>query len=132
MGIKSDAQNPTHHLFVRLEIVNNGRRPARVERIAVVIPESTAPVIPKREQSSTLKLVSSEFVLFDADTTGRFIEISPEGGKYVHEQYNFPENIARVMFKEQTEGKAIVRLTSGKELVATFYLVNPDALPKSG
>ena len=132
MGIKSDARNPVHHLFVRLEMVNNGRRSVRVERMAVLVPGTTAPIIPKREEGANLKLVSSELVLFDAEDKGRFIEISPEGGKYIHEQYNFPENIARVMFQEQREGKILVRLTSGKELFTTFCLVNPDHLPKSG
>jgi hypothetical protein len=132
MGIKSDAQNPKHHLYVRLEIVNNGGRSARVERIAVMLPESTAPIIPRREQSSTLRLVSSEFVLFDAETKGRFIEIPPGGGKHVHEQYNFPENTARVMFQEQKEGKAFIRLTSGKKLFTTFFLIDPDDLLKLG
>lgn len=131
MGIKSDGQNPKLHLYVRLQIVNNGRRPTRIERAWFKLPESTGPILPELLQSKNVKLVSSEFVIFDAETKGRFIEISSEGGKYVFEN-SIPQNLAHAMFQELKEGKAFVRLTSGKELMTTFCLVNPNDLLKSG
>lgn len=129
MGFQSNEVNPKFHLYVQISVVNEGRRLVRIESVGVISPNSTLKTWPKPGQPSlSLKISSSKRELFNAKNKGRLLELSPEGGKFTFTDDNFPENEAREMFKTQKVGKAFVRLSSGKELVTTFCLVNPDDL----
>lgn len=133
MGFQSNEANPKFHLYVQLTVVNQGRRLVRIESAGVILPNTILKTLAKPEQPSlSLESSSSRRELFNAKTKGRLLDLSAEGGKFTFTDNNFPESEARVMFQEQKKGKAFVRLTSGKELFATFCLVNPDDLPKSG
>ncbi len=73
-----------------------------------------------------MKSERSDYVLFDAKHKGKLIELSPDGGKNTFTENNFPKNIAQQMHKQFKQGKAFIQLSSGKELTATFSLINPD------
>lgn len=133
MGFQSNEANPKIHLYVQLSVVNQGRRLVRIESAGVILPNSTLKTLAKPGQPSLpLKSSSPKRELFNAKTKGHLLELSAEGGKFTFTDDKFPENEAREMFNTQKDGKAFVRLSSGKELITTFCVVNPDDLPKSG
>ncbi len=133
MGFQSNEVNPKFHLYVQLSVVNQGRRLVRIECAGVILPNTAMKTLAKPGQPSlSWEPSSSRRELFNAKTKGRLLELSAEGGKFTFTDDNFPESEARDMFKKQKQGKAFVRLTSGKELFTNFCLVNPDDLPKPG
>jgi hypothetical protein len=133
MSFQSNEANPKFHLCVQLSVVNQGRRLVRIESAGIILPNTTLKTLGKLGQPSlSFESSSSRRELFNAKTKNRLLELSAEGGKFTFTDDTFPENEAREMFQKQKHGTAFIRLSSGKEPFASFNLINPDDLPRSG
>ena len=116
MGISSDV-NLGKKLFVQLSIVNQGRRQVKIERAGIILPKA---------KLFGFTSERSDYVMFDAHNKGKLVDLLPDGGLITFTEKDFPKNIAQQMHKQFKSGKAFIQLTSGKELIAKFFLINPN------
>jgi hypothetical protein len=66
--------------------------------------------------------------LFDADSEGQPLRLG-EGDKKPFRYDFFPQKYARALWERGKTARVFVRLTTGKEHFATYYLIDPAAFP---
>ena len=127
------------YVVLTISVVNNGRRPVRIKRVAAFLTKASVPILPpglSPEQRADLSkallsgLTSHELCLFGGPGEGP-IELSPDGGHQVW-KYPLTKDVEFVTHSKGVEqcGGGYVLLTSGNKICFKFTLLHNDQWPR--
>ena len=116
-----DRAIPAARLAVDVEVCNHGRRPLAIEHIGIILPD-------KPKDDPKVLATRTHAPLFDARSKGQPLRLG-EGDKKTFRYDFFPQTYARGLWKKSKTARAFVKLTTGKEYFATYYLIDPTAFP---
>ena len=116
-----DRAKPMARLCVDVEVSNHGRRPLSIEHIGIIIPN-------ERKPEPNVRNMRTDATLFDAHSAGQFLRLGEEE-KQIFRYDFFPQKWARALYEQGKTARVFVRLTTGKEHFAKYYLIKPEAFP---
>ena len=119
MSMASNEKQPENHFVFTIEVINQGRRVTCIRHAGIQLEPSVMSIGGKWLQAD-----ESEITIFDADKTGRTIELT-EGKRHLFVLEPFREK-AVTTFRE-TE-VAFVIDTRGRKFTTRFYTISPNDL----
>ncbi|SRR5712691_312868 len=98
------------------------RTPPAIDRAhRIIIPN-------ERKPEPNVRNMRTDATLFDAHSAGQFLRLGEEE-KQIFRYDFFPQKWARALYEQGKTARVFVRLTTGKEHFAKYYLIKPEALP---
>jgi hypothetical protein len=121
MSMESNEKLPEHHLAFTMEVVNHGRRVAYIRRVGIQLEPSVMAIGGKWTKAD-----ESELTIFDADRTGRTIELA-EGKRHLFVLEPFREKVGDAFRDTEI---AFVIDTRGRKHKTKFHTITSKDLPK--
>jgi hypothetical protein len=131
--VHSDSLN----VVLSVSVVNDGRRPVRIKRVAAFLTKTSAPIpaglspvhIAEVSKTMSANLTSHELYLFGGRQE-EAIELSADGGYHLW-KCRLTKDVEFLAHSKGDEqyGSGYVMLTSGKKILFTFNLLRSDQWP---
>ena len=121
MSMVSNEKMPEHHLVFKMEVVNHGRRVAYIRRAGIQLEPSVMAIGGKWTKAD-----ESELTIFDADRTGRTVELA-EGKRHLFVLEPFREKAGDAFRDTEV---AFVIDTRGRKHKTKFHTTTSKDLPK--
>jgi hypothetical protein len=121
MSMASNEKMLEHHLVFTIEVVNHGRRVSYIRRAGIQLEPSVMHIGGKWTQAD-----ESELTIFDADRTGRTIELA-EGKRHLFVLEPFREKIGDTFRDTEV---AFVIDSRGRKQTTKFQTIKSKDLPK--